>query len=207
MKVYSCSSPNSGSWAAYLSATATQAARVLEAWGVKSVLRTSHMTSRSSGPRSGSGQLQTGLSTQSELSPVAWLVLDPSKPQMPGSLPSGTILVLLRIIGDGSVPSIQMYSAWKATWFLRSSLRVRRRCARRRDVRRTVLLSAPAWPLTVSLPFPDYEYSVNSGSPRTGPRRRGLSRPAGNQQSSADCGEAADVDRRNSRWNSAPRRR
>jgi hypothetical protein len=39
------------------------------------------------------------------------LVLDPSNPQMPGSLPAPTIRVLHRINGVGSVPSIQMYSA------------------------------------------------------------------------------------------------
>ena len=73
---------------------------------------TSHSTSRLSPPRVGSGQVKTGCSTQSEFSPGAWLVLEPSKPQMPGSFPSLTILVLLRIKGLGSVPSIQMYSAW-----------------------------------------------------------------------------------------------
>ena len=104
--------PNQGSWSAYFSAAAAQAARVLVGWGVKSVSSTSHMTSLSLGPRRGSGQLKTGRSTQSESSPVAWLVLEPSKPQMPGSLPSATMRVLLRSSGDGSVPSIQMYSAW-----------------------------------------------------------------------------------------------
>ncbi len=109
--VYSCSMPNQGSWSAYFSAAAAQAARVLVGCGEKSVSSTSDMTSLSPGRRSGSGQLKTGRSTQSELSPVAWLVLDPSKPQMPGSFPSATIRVLLRSKGDGSVPSIQMYSA------------------------------------------------------------------------------------------------
>ena len=85
---------------------------MLVGWGVKSVSSTSHMTSLSFGPRSGSGQVNTGRSTQSESWPSAWLVLEPSNPQMPGSSPSATILVLLRRSGDGSVPSIQMYSAW-----------------------------------------------------------------------------------------------
>ena len=76
-----------------------------------SVFSTSHMTSLSFGPRSGSFATNTGRSTQSEFSPVAWFVLEPSKPQMPGCLPSATILVLLRTSGDGLVPSIQMYSA------------------------------------------------------------------------------------------------
>ena len=40
------------------------------------------------------------------------VVLDPSKPQMSGSLPSATMRVLPRISGVGLVPSIQMYSAW-----------------------------------------------------------------------------------------------
>ena len=69
------------------------------------------MTSLSSPPRSGSGQTNTGRSTQSDALPGAWLVLEPSKPQMPGSSPSAMILVLLRISGVGSQPSIQMYSA------------------------------------------------------------------------------------------------
>ena len=69
------------------------------------------MTSLSPSARSGSGQTNTGWSTQSESFPSAWLVLEPSKPQIGGSLPSSTILVLLRSSGDGSVPSIQMYSA------------------------------------------------------------------------------------------------
>jgi hypothetical protein len=38
-------------------------------------------------------------------------VLEPSKPQIGGFSPSGTILVYERIRGVGSVPSIQMYSA------------------------------------------------------------------------------------------------
>lgn len=44
------------------------------------------------------------------------VTFDPANPtdvheQMSGSLPSATIRVLLRMIGDGLVPSIQMYSA------------------------------------------------------------------------------------------------
>jgi len=70
------------------------------------------MTSLSPSARNGSGQTKTGCSTQSESWPAAWLVLEPSNPQMPGSLPFSTILVLLRRSGEGSVPSIQMYSAW-----------------------------------------------------------------------------------------------
>ena len=66
-------------------------------------------------PRMGSGHDHTGRSTQSLLSPGAWLVDEPSKPQIPGSAPSVTILVLLRRSGLGVVPSIQMYSAWYAT--------------------------------------------------------------------------------------------
>ena len=67
-------------------------------------------------PRSGSEQVNTGRNTQSDLSPVAWLVLEPSKPQIGGvDTSSARILVLLRSMGVGSVPSIQMYSAWYAT--------------------------------------------------------------------------------------------
>ena len=73
--------------------------------------RTSFSTSLFLPPRIGSGQMNTGFSTQSELLPGAWLVLEPSKPQMGGASPSGTILVLLRSLAVGSVPSIQMYSA------------------------------------------------------------------------------------------------
>jgi len=51
------------------------------------------MTSLSPGP-AGVRHTKTGESTQSESLPVAWFVDDPSKPQMPGSSPSGTILVL-----------------------------------------------------------------------------------------------------------------
>ena len=112
MKVYSCSMPNQGSKLAYFSATSTHAARVLVGWGVMSVRSTSHITSLSLGPRSGSGQMKTGFSTQSELSPVAWLVLEPSKPHNGGVLPSSMIFVFDRRSGEGSVPSIQMYSAW-----------------------------------------------------------------------------------------------
>ncbi len=70
------------------------------------------MTSLSPSARRGSGHTKTGWRTQSESFPSAWFVLEPSKPQIPGSLPPSTILVLLRRSGVGSVPSIQMYSAW-----------------------------------------------------------------------------------------------
>ena len=63
-------------------------------------------------PRIGSGHENTGLSMQSLLSPGAWLVDEPSKPHTGGVLPSAMILVFERSSGVGSVPSIQMYSAW-----------------------------------------------------------------------------------------------
>ncbi len=69
------------------------------------------MTMTSSPPRIGSGYDATGWSTQSELLPGAWLVLEPSKPQIGRSAPSARILVLDRTRALGSVPSIQMYSA------------------------------------------------------------------------------------------------
>jgi hypothetical protein len=75
------------------------------------MVSTSAMTSTLSPPRIGSGTLKTGLSTQSDLSPGAWLVLDPSKPQMGSSAPSAMILVFDRSFAVGWVPSIQMYSA------------------------------------------------------------------------------------------------
>jgi hypothetical protein len=59
----------------------------------------------------GSGQTNTGFSTQSEFDPGAWFVLDPSKPQIGGASLAGTILVLERSFAVGLVPSIQMYSA------------------------------------------------------------------------------------------------
>src|SRR5688572_11015940 len=65
-------------------------------------------------PRIGSGQLNTGRSTQSDLSPGAWLVDDPSKPQIGSSLgfvPSSRIFVFERSLAVGSVPCTQMYSA------------------------------------------------------------------------------------------------
>ncbi len=69
-----------------------------------SALRTSHITRTSFGPRSGSGQTKTGSEPQSERSPVAWFVLDPSKPHTGGFLPSATILVLLRKLAGGFGP-------------------------------------------------------------------------------------------------------
>jgi hypothetical protein len=54
----------------------------------------------------------TGWRTQSDALPGAWFVLEPSKPQIGGSFPSAMTFVLQRISGLGSVPSIQMYSAW-----------------------------------------------------------------------------------------------
>ena len=108
--------PNIGSCAANFSATSRSAARVLVGCGVPSTRKTSAITSTSSPPRIGSGHMKTGLSTQSDLSPVAWLVDEPSKPQIGRSArPDGAslsmIFVLERILAVGSVPSIQMYSA------------------------------------------------------------------------------------------------
>ena len=51
------------------------------------------------------------MSTQSLRSPVAWFVLEPSKPHSGSAAPSARILVFDRSFGVGSVPSIQMYSA------------------------------------------------------------------------------------------------
>ena len=65
-------------------------------------------------PRIGSGQEKTGFSTQSDAEPGAWLVDEPSKPQIGRSaVPTflGRILVFDRSLAVGSVPSIQMYSA------------------------------------------------------------------------------------------------
>ncbi len=81
------------------------------ACGVMSMYRTSHSTRTLSPPRMGSGHEKTGCSTQSDLSPGAWFVLDPSKPQIGSSAPSARIFVFDRSLAVGSVPSIQMYSA------------------------------------------------------------------------------------------------
>src|SRR5690606_23894734 len=80
-----------------------------------SVSSTSHSTSLLLSPRSGSGTENTGFRTQSDAAPGAWLVEEPSKPQMPGSWPSGIIVVLGRSFEVGCVPSIQMYSALYGT--------------------------------------------------------------------------------------------
>src|SRR2546423_4851608 len=76
------------------------------------------MTSLCSPPRSGSGYDATGRNTQSDLSPGAWLVLEPSKPQIGSSAPSARTFVFDRSRAVGSVPSIQMYSALYATSLL-----------------------------------------------------------------------------------------
>ena len=70
------------------------------------------MTRTSSPPRMGSGHHITGLSTQSDWLPGAWLVLEPSKPQIGSEDVSVTIFVFDRSRAVGSVPSIQMYSAF-----------------------------------------------------------------------------------------------
>ena len=103
--------PNRHSWRAYFFAVFSSAALVLLGCGLPSAAYTSHSTSLSWPPRIGSGQTNTGMSTQSLLSPVAWLVLEPSKPHFGGSAPSGTIFVFDRSLAVGSEPSIQMYSA------------------------------------------------------------------------------------------------
>ena len=98
---------------AYFFAALAAAARVLVGCGLSVAARyTSHSTSTLLPPRMGSGQVKTGFNMQSLDSPVAWLVDEPSKPQIGGSLPSARTLVLERSSGVGSVPSIQMYSAW-----------------------------------------------------------------------------------------------
>lgn len=74
----------------------------------------------SSPPRIGSGHVKTGFSTRSEAWPTAWLVLEPSKPQIGSSATScdglpAMIFVFERSLAVGSVPSIQMYSALNVT--------------------------------------------------------------------------------------------
>ena len=96
---------------AYFLAVLTSAARVLVGCGLPSAEYTSHITRTSLPPRIGSGHEKTGISTQSLRSPVAWFVLEPSKPHVGSGAPSGMILVFDRSLAVGSVPSIQMYSA------------------------------------------------------------------------------------------------
>src|SRR4051794_2873784 len=103
--------PNHMSCLLYLFAVSRHAARVFVGCGVMSVSSTSASTSLLSPPRSGSGTVSTGLSTQSEFLPGAWFVLEPSNPQMGGRSPDGTIFVFDRSLAVGFVPSIQMYSA------------------------------------------------------------------------------------------------
>ena len=79
-KVYSCSIPNHMSKSAYFSAASAQAALVFDGCGERSGSRTSHIARMLSPPRIGSGHVNTGRNTQSEFSPGAWFVLDPSKP-------------------------------------------------------------------------------------------------------------------------------
>ena len=109
--------PNHMSSSAYFLAAAAAAARVLVGCGrMLAASITSLSTRMLRPPRSGSGHVNTGFSTQSDLSPVAWLVDEPSYPQIGGVVTvSSRILVLLRSCGVGSVPSSQMYSAWYAT--------------------------------------------------------------------------------------------
>jgi hypothetical protein len=103
--------PNSGSCDANFSAIGCSNARVLVSCGVMSGSSTSHITSLCGLPRIGSGHENTGRSTQSELLPGAWFVLEPSKPQIGRSAPSASTFVFDRNRAVGSVPSIQRYSA------------------------------------------------------------------------------------------------
>ncbi len=66
-------------------------------------------------PRIGSGRVRTGASTRSDAWPSAWLVDEPSKPQVGIVSALARIRVLERSLAVGCVPSIQMYSALIAT--------------------------------------------------------------------------------------------
>ena len=109
MNVYSCSMPNHGSCLGVLLRRLDQGRLVFVGCGLPSAPYTSHITRTLWPPRIGSGQWNTGLSTQS-LAGLAF-VLEPSKPQIGSSASSGTIFVFERNLAVGSVPSIQMYSA------------------------------------------------------------------------------------------------
>ena len=101
------------SFFAYFFCVLAQASRVLVGCGfIVEARYTSQSTRMLRPPRIGSGQRNTGLSTQSDDSPVACSVDEPSNPQRSGSVTSSSmILVLLRSNGVGWVPSNQMYSA------------------------------------------------------------------------------------------------
>ena len=110
--MYSCSKPNIGSNSAKFSAAASHAALVFVVCGVMSTFNTSHITKMLSPPLIGSWNVETGLRTQSELSPVACSVLEPSKPHIGGSVPFSIIFVLLLNLLVGVFPSIHIYSAF-----------------------------------------------------------------------------------------------
>ena len=91
------------SWAAYFLDVSTSAARVLVGCGAPVVVSiTSHNTRMFLPPRIGSLQVNTGLSMQSDLSPVACSVEEPSNPQIGGVFTlSFKIFVLERSMGVG----------------------------------------------------------------------------------------------------------
>lgn len=94
-------------------AAAAHAARVLVGCGFPvDASNTSHITRIFLPPRIGSLQLKTGFRMQSDASPVAWFVEEPSNPQIGSAFELlSMIFVLERNVGVGSAPSIQMYSA------------------------------------------------------------------------------------------------
>merc|ERR1711904_226682 len=97
---------------------------VLVGLGFPSGVRTSHKTRTWFSPLIGSGQEKTGFRRQSESSPSAWPVLDPSKDHMGKAvLPAGMgfwVTLVLDLISLKmtsfwpSRPSYQMYSAFWA---------------------------------------------------------------------------------------------
>lgn len=90
-------------WLAYLDAAAAHVARVFVGCGLPVVAtKTSHSTKMLLPPRNGSGHVNTGLNTQSDASPVACSVDEPSKPQIGATLtPFLMIFVFDRSIGVG----------------------------------------------------------------------------------------------------------
>jgi len=97
-----------------LAAASAHAARVLVGCGWPVLARyTSHITRMLRPPRSGSLHQKTGFSMQSDDSPVACSVDEPSNPQIGGVFTElSRIFVFDRSSGVGFTPSIQMYSAW-----------------------------------------------------------------------------------------------
>ena len=137
--------------------------------GVMSGSSTSHMTRTLSPPRIGSGNENTGCSTQSELLPGAWFVLEPSKPQIGSSLPSSRILVLDRSTRRrlGAVDPDVLGLVAHARLLIVRRAPAHQRCAGSPTSR---CGSRPACSAVISRPLPGHERSVSGPIPACGHR-------------------------------------